>query len=108
VAAVPGVEGIADRLHVRPATRMTDKEIRVHMRDMLEEASFRDLELHELEEDGEDRLVHGAPASARAASVSRSRTASSRSTAGCPASPPNGWPASWRGGYRACAMSLTA
>jgi len=66
VATVPGIEGIADRLHVRPATRMTDKEIRVHMRDMLEEASFRHLELHELEEDGEDRLVHGAPASARA------------------------------------------
>ena len=31
VATVPGIEGIADRLHVRPATRMTDKEIRVHM-----------------------------------------------------------------------------
>jgi osmotically-inducible protein OsmY len=65
VAAVPGITGIADRLHVRPATRMTDKEIRVHVRDMLlEEASFRDLELHELA-DGEDRFVHGTPASAR-------------------------------------------
>jgi hypothetical protein len=35
VAALPGIAGIADRLHVKPATRMSDKEIRVHMRDML-------------------------------------------------------------------------
>jgi osmotically-inducible protein OsmY len=65
VAALPGIAGIADRLHVKPATPMTDKELRVHVRDMLmEEASFGDLELHELQ-DGEDRLVHGTPASAR-------------------------------------------
>jgi osmotically-inducible protein OsmY len=65
VAALPGIAGIADRLHVKPATPMTDKELRVHVRDMLmEETSFSDLELHELQ-DGQDRLVHGAPASAR-------------------------------------------
>jgi osmotically-inducible protein OsmY len=65
VAALPGVAGIADRLHVKPATHMSDKEIRVHVRDMLmEEASFKDLELGALE-DGERKLVQGAPAGVR-------------------------------------------
>jgi osmotically-inducible protein OsmY len=65
VAALPGIAGIADRLHVRPATHMSDKELRVHMRDMLmEEASFKDLELGELE-GGQRKLVQGAPADAR-------------------------------------------
>jgi osmotically-inducible protein OsmY len=65
VAALSGIAGIADRLHVRPATRMSDKEIRVHMRDMLmEEASFKDLDLGELE-GGKRTLVQGAPADAR-------------------------------------------
>jgi osmotically-inducible protein OsmY len=65
VAALPGIAGIADRLHVKPATRMSDKEIRAHMRDMLmEEASFKDLELGETE-GGECKLVQGAPADAR-------------------------------------------
>ncbi|HWE18078.1 MAG TPA: BON domain-containing protein [Hyphomicrobiaceae bacterium] len=65
VAALPGIAGIADRLHVKPATRMSEKEIRVHVRDMLtEEASFKDLELAELE-DGKRKLVQGAPADAR-------------------------------------------
>jgi len=65
VAALPGIAGIADRLHVKPATHMSDKEIRVHMRDMLmEEASFKDLELGELE-DGQRKLVLGASADAR-------------------------------------------
>jgi osmotically-inducible protein OsmY len=65
VAALPGIAGIADRLHVKPATHMTDKELRAHMRDMLmEEASFKDLELGEIE-DGKRKLVQGAPADAR-------------------------------------------
>jgi osmotically-inducible protein OsmY len=65
VAALPGISGIADRLHVKPATHMSDKEIRVHMRDMLmEEASFKDLELGELER-GQRKLVQGAPGDAR-------------------------------------------
>jgi osmotically-inducible protein OsmY len=69
VAALPGIAGIADRLHVKPATRMTDKELRVHVRNMLlEEASFSDLELHELQ-DGEDKLVRGTPAAARGSIV---------------------------------------
>ncbi len=65
VAALPGIAGIADRLHVKPATHMSDKELRVHVRDMLvEEASFQDLALHKLE-DGEHELVRGTPAGAR-------------------------------------------
>ena len=65
VAALPGIDAIADRLHVKPATHMSDKDIRVHVRDMLmEEASFKDLELGELE-DGKRMLVQGAPADAR-------------------------------------------
>ncbi len=62
VAVLPG---IADRLHVKPATHMTDKELHAHMRDLLmEEASFKDLELGELEA-GARKLVQGAPADAR-------------------------------------------
>jgi osmotically-inducible protein OsmY len=65
VAALPGIAGLADRLHVKPATHMSDKQLRVHMRDMLmEEASFKDLELGALE-DGQRNLVQGAPADAR-------------------------------------------
>jgi osmotically-inducible protein OsmY len=61
VAALPGIAGIADRLYVKPATRMSDKEIRVHMRDMLmEEAGFKNLELAELE-GGERKLAQRAP-----------------------------------------------
>jgi osmotically-inducible protein OsmY len=64
-AALSGIAGIADRLHVKPATHMSDKEIRAHMRDMLmEEASFKDLELGELDA-GARKLVRGAPADAR-------------------------------------------
>jgi osmotically-inducible protein OsmY len=65
VAALAGIAGIADRLHVKPATHMTDKEIRVHMRNMLmEEASFKDLELGEIE-NGQRKLVQGTPAEPR-------------------------------------------
>jgi osmotically-inducible protein OsmY len=65
VAALAGIAGIADRLHVKPATHMSDKEIRVHMRNMLmEEASFKDLELGEIE-NGQRKLVQGTPAEPR-------------------------------------------
>ena len=65
VAALTGITGIVDRLHVRPATRMTDKEIRVHLRDMLiEDLSFRELEIREAEAGG-FRLVRGVPTGAR-------------------------------------------
>lgn len=65
VAALGGIAGIVDRLHVRPAVRMTDKEIRVHLRDMLiEELSFKHLEISEAEA-GSLRLVRGVPTGAR-------------------------------------------
>jgi osmotically-inducible protein OsmY len=41
--AVSGVTGIIDRLKVAPSARMTDGEIRDHLRDqLLEEPAFRD------------------------------------------------------------------
>jgi osmotically-inducible protein OsmY len=60
-AAVPSITCIVDRLHVTPAVQMTDKEIRVHVRNaLIEEPSFRALEIRELE-NGERRLMRGAP-----------------------------------------------
>ena len=65
VAALAGITGVVDRLHVQPATRMTDKEIRVHLRDMLiEDLSFKELEIREAEADGL-RLMRGVPTGAR-------------------------------------------
>ncbi len=65
VAALGGITGIVDRLHVQPAARMTDKEIRVHLRDMLiEDLSFKHLEIREAEADGL-RLMRGVPTGAR-------------------------------------------
>ena len=60
-AAMPSVSCLVDRLHVRPATHMTDKEIRVHLRNgLIGESSFRALEIRELEND-EWNLMRGAP-----------------------------------------------
>ncbi len=60
-AAIPGVTGIVDRLHVIPATPMGDSEIRVHVRDALvNELSFERLEIRELDA-GNWRLVRGVP-----------------------------------------------
>jgi osmotically-inducible protein OsmY len=65
VAALPGIAGIADRLHVSPAAHMSDKEVRAHMRDTLrEETSFKDLELGEIEH-GQRKLLQGAPVDPR-------------------------------------------
>ena len=65
VGALAGITGIVDRLHVEPATRMTDKEIRVHLHDMLiEELSFNNLEIREAEA-GSFRLVRGVPTGPR-------------------------------------------
>jgi osmotically-inducible protein OsmY len=65
VAALADITGIVDRLHVAPATRMTDKEIKVHLRNMLiEELSFKHLEIREVEAGG-FRLMRGVPAGAR-------------------------------------------
>lgn len=47
-AAHPGVTGVVDRLHVRPARRMGDGELRDHVREALvEEPAFLELGLHE-------------------------------------------------------------
>jgi osmotically-inducible protein OsmY len=60
-AAAPSVSCIVDRLHVKPAVHMTDKEIRVHVRNgMIEEQSFKTLEVREREND-EWHLMRGAP-----------------------------------------------
>jgi osmotically-inducible protein OsmY len=61
VGAIPGVTAIADHLHVAPAVRMGDKEIRVHVcNGLVEEAGLKSLEIREL--DGkEEKLVRGAP-----------------------------------------------
>lgn len=65
VAALPGIDGIADRLHVKPATHMSDKEIRVHVRNgLISEPSFASLDIRELE-NNEWHLMRGAPAGAR-------------------------------------------
>jgi osmotically-inducible protein OsmY len=65
IASIPGINGIADRLHVKPATRMTDKEIRVHVRNgLIEESNFMALEIRELD-GGEWRLMRGAPLGAK-------------------------------------------
>lgn len=60
-ALAPSATCIVDRLHVKPAVHMTDKEIRVHVRNgLIEEPSLRALEIRELE-NGELRLMRGAP-----------------------------------------------
>jgi osmotically-inducible protein OsmY len=48
-AAMPGVDGIVDRLRVTPAERMGDKEVRDHVRRALEqEPAFGELALSEI------------------------------------------------------------
>ena len=65
VAAIPGVVGIVDRLHVDPATQMSDGEIRVHVRDaMIEEPAFERLEIRECV-GGQFQLARGVPQGAR-------------------------------------------
>ena len=60
-AAAPSVTCLVDRLHVKPAVPMTDKEIRVHVRNgLIEEQSFKALEIRELENE-EWHLMRGAP-----------------------------------------------
>jgi len=49
-AAVPGVDGIVDRLRVRPSQRMGDREIRDHVRDaLLGEPAFADMAFGEID-----------------------------------------------------------
>lgn len=61
VAAIPGIAGIADHLHVKPASHMSDKEIRVHVRDgMVGEPNFQGIEIRE-QDGGKFQLIRGAP-----------------------------------------------
>jgi osmotically-inducible protein OsmY len=61
IAAVPGIEGIVDRLHVARAARMGDGEIRAHVRDaFVDEPSFKRFEIWEFRH-GELERVQGAP-----------------------------------------------
>lgn len=56
-AAVPGVEGVVDRLRVTPAERMGDKEIRDHVRRALEqEPAFGELALSEMVKGKEETI----------------------------------------------------
>jgi osmotically-inducible protein OsmY len=63
LAAVPGVRGIVDRLHVTPAERMEDGEIRDLMRDaLLQDPALANIALYEVVK-GERLIVrdpHGA------------------------------------------------
>jgi osmotically-inducible protein OsmY len=61
IAAVPGIEGIVDRLHVARAARMGDGEIRAHIRDaFIDEPSFKRFEIWEFRH-GELERMQGAP-----------------------------------------------
>ena len=73
VAAIPGIIGIVDRLHVEPATRMGDGEIRVHVRDsLIEEPAFQRLEIRECV-GGQFQLVATFPKGHAALSTSKFR-----------------------------------
>jgi len=65
VAAIPGITGIVDRLHVEPATQMSDGEIRDHVRDaMIEEPAFERLQIRECA-GGQFQLARGVPQETR-------------------------------------------
>jgi osmotically-inducible protein OsmY len=61
LAAVPGVRGIVDRLHVTPAERMEDGEIRDLMRDaLLQDPALANIALYEVVK-GERLIVRDPP-----------------------------------------------
>lgn len=67
IAKIPGIRGIADHLHVRPAAEMQDDEIRIHVRNgLLGEPGFEGIELRELD-GGAFQLIRGAPMGATGA-----------------------------------------
>jgi len=72
-APIPGIIGIVGRLHVEPATRMGDGEIRVHVRDsLIEEPAFQRLEIRECV-GGQFQLVATFPKGHAALSTSKFR-----------------------------------
>lgn len=69
VAAVRGIGRIVDRLHVKPAERMSDGQIRDHLRDsLLQEPALGDCDLHEWVK-GERKAVRTLPVAAGAISI---------------------------------------
>lgn len=65
IAAIQGISGIADHLHVVPATTMGDKEILGHVRDgMIGEPNFKDFEVCQ-SQGGRLSLARGAPQGVR-------------------------------------------
>lgn len=61
VAALPEITGVLDRLHVAPATRMSDAGIRQHLREAFEqEPSFSTMEIAERKA-GRTEAVRGVP-----------------------------------------------
>lgn len=65
LAALPGVDGIVDRLHVEPAERMGDGQIADLVRDaLLQEPAFRDLSIIE-ERSGRVRPIQIPPTGSR-------------------------------------------
>ena len=65
IAAIEGVSGIVDRLHVMPAVPMSDKQIRVRVLDALViEPSFEGIEIYERSGDVV-QLIRGAPVRVR-------------------------------------------
>ena len=60
IGAVPGVDGIVDRLHVACATRMGDSEIRTHVRNaFIDEPAFKRFDVREWRH-GSFELAQGA------------------------------------------------
>jgi osmotically-inducible protein OsmY len=60
IGAVPGIDGIVDRLHVARATPMGDSEIRVHVRNaFIDEPAFKRFDVREWRH-GSFELVQGA------------------------------------------------
>lgn len=61
LAAFPEIDGVVDRLHVRPASRMSDDGIRDHLRKaLLQEPAFESVRIVEQREDAEFEIRAGA------------------------------------------------
>lgn len=62
IGAVPGVDGIVDRLHVAPASKMGDGEIRAHLRNaFLEDPSFKRFDIRERRHGSFQNVQGGLP-----------------------------------------------
>lgn len=61
LAALPDIDGIVDRLHVRPAARMSDDGIRDRLRKaFLQEPAFEGFRIVQQEQDAETQISAGA------------------------------------------------